>query len=156
MAERICRAWRRYSTVRIYRYYRDLIRFRERGDPAVLLRAVNPREANMSDAACGVHVRFRLGGATFPPLIFYKIYTHRPVTDMCAFSPRDYVAAALEKKSRRHTKSKPAGFGRGDLFRRVRRIIHSFVFARSTPQTLSADVSACSFFFNTGRLWGGE
>jgi hypothetical protein len=40
-----------------------------------------------------MHVRFRLGGATFPPLIFYKIYTHRPVTDMCAFSPRDYVAA---------------------------------------------------------------
>lgn len=109
MAERICRAWRRYSTVRIYRYYRDLIRFRERGDPAVLLRAVNPREANMSDAACGTHVRFRLGGATFPPIIFYKIYTHRPVTDMCAFSPRDYVAAALEKKQsrRRHTVYQP-------------------------------------------------
>ena len=117
--------------VRIYRYYRDLIRFRERGDPAVLLRAVNPREANMSDAACGVHVRFRLGGTTFPPLIFYKIYTHRPVTDMCAFSPRDYVAAALEKKSRRHTKSKPAGFGH------VCHIIHSFVFVRSKYQTLT-------------------
>ena len=81
----------------------------------MLLRAVNPREANMSDAACGVHVRFRLGGTTFPPLIFYKIYTHRPVTDMCAFSPRDYVAAALEKKSRRHTKSKPAGFRAGGV-----------------------------------------
>ena len=57
MVSRICRAWRRYSTARIFHYYRDLIRFRERGDPAVLLRAVNPREANMSDAAAGVHVR---------------------------------------------------------------------------------------------------
>lgn len=74
-----------------------------------MLRAVNPREASMSDAACGVHVRFRLGGVTFPPRIFYKIYTHRPVTDLCAFSPRDYVAAALAKKksTSRHTKLKP-------------------------------------------------
>lgn len=96
--------------MRIYRYYRDLIRFRERGDPAVLLRAVNPREASLSDPACGIHVRFRLGGATFPPLIFYKIFTHRPVADMCAFSPRDYVAAAIAKQQkareqRVHTKS---------------------------------------------------
>jgi hypothetical protein len=51
-----------------------------------------------------------LGGTTFPPLIFYKIYTHRPITDMCAFSPRDYVTAmqAMGKtKKRLHTKLKP-------------------------------------------------
>jgi hypothetical protein len=32
------------------------------------------------------------GGCTFPPVIYYKIFTHRPVTDMCAFSPKDYTA----------------------------------------------------------------
>ena len=53
---------------------------RERGDPKELLRSINPREAQLADAASGIHVRFRLGGTVFPPLVFYKIYTHRPVT----------------------------------------------------------------------------
>jgi hypothetical protein len=34
---------------------------------------VNPREAQLADAAAGIHVRFRLGGTTFPPLVFYKV-----------------------------------------------------------------------------------
>ncbi len=38
---------------------------------------INPREAALVDAAAGIHVRFRLGGSTFPPLVFYKIFTHR-------------------------------------------------------------------------------
>lgn len=50
---------------------------RERGDPRELLRVINPREAALVDAAAGIHVRFRLGGSTFPPLVFYKIFTHR-------------------------------------------------------------------------------
>ena len=29
----------------------------------------------------------------FPPNIYYKIFTHRPVQDMCANSPKDYTAA---------------------------------------------------------------
>jgi len=53
---------------------------RERGDPKELLRSINPGEAHIADAASGIHVRFRLGGTVFPPLVFYKIYTHRPVT----------------------------------------------------------------------------
>ena len=28
----------------------------------------------------------------FPPNIYYKIYTHRPIVDMCACSPRNYTA----------------------------------------------------------------
>lgn len=39
----------------------------------------------------GVHVRFRLGGYTFPPQIYFKIYTHRPLCDVNAFAPRDYM-----------------------------------------------------------------
>lgn len=90
-ARRIQTAWRNYRDKRIFRYYRDLIQFRERGDPKEMLKGINPKECGLADAAAGLHVRFRLGGIKFPPLIYYKIYTHRPVTDICAFCPRDYA-----------------------------------------------------------------
>ena len=32
-AETIQRAWRSYTNVRIYRYYKDLINFKHKGDP---------------------------------------------------------------------------------------------------------------------------
>jgi hypothetical protein len=44
-----------------------------------MLRAINPREAALLDAAAGAHVRFRLDGRPFPPAVVYKIFTHRPV-----------------------------------------------------------------------------
>jgi hypothetical protein len=44
-------------------------------------------------------VRFRLGGSCFPPLVFYKIFTHRPVTDVGMFCPRNYSAEALLPQS---------------------------------------------------------
>jgi hypothetical protein len=47
-------------------------------------------EADYLDRASGIHIRFRLGGAVFPPKIFYKIYTHRPLCDINAFAPRNY------------------------------------------------------------------
>jgi hypothetical protein len=37
-----------------------------------------------------VHVRFRLGGSIFPPKVYFKIFTHRPLCDVNAFAPRDY------------------------------------------------------------------
>ncbi|GBG85600.1 hypothetical protein CBR_g40328 [Chara braunii] len=90
-ASKIQRAWRSYWDRRIFKYYRDLLLFRERGDPASLLRVINPVEAGLVDAAAGTHIRFRLGGPFFPPNIFYKIYTHNPIADMCSFSPRAYA-----------------------------------------------------------------
>ncbi len=33
------------QNVRIYRYYRDLVGFRHKGDPGLLLRCINPQEA---------------------------------------------------------------------------------------------------------------
>ena len=48
----------------VYRYYRDLINFRQKGDPAVMLRCINPSEAKLIDAAAGVHVKFRLAGVS--------------------------------------------------------------------------------------------
>ncbi|QDZ22074.1 hypothetical protein HOP50_06g46150 [Chloropicon primus] len=83
--------WKRYWYRKVFVYYKNLIDFRQRGTPLTLLKSINPAEAQLAEAAAGLHVRFRLGGSTFPPLIFYKIYTHRPVTDICSFAPRDYA-----------------------------------------------------------------
>lgn len=52
---------------------RNVIDFRLGGDPRLLLRAINPGEAALFDRAAGVHLRFRLGGYTFPPSIYYKV-----------------------------------------------------------------------------------
>ena len=87
----------RYWYRKVFVYYKNLIDFRQRGTPVTLLRSINPAEAQLAEAAAGLHVRFRLGGSVFPPLIFYKIYTHRPVTDICSFAPRDYVGERKPK-----------------------------------------------------------
>lgn len=92
----IQRAWRRHIDIQVYRYYRDLINFKTRGNPALMLRCINPNEAKMLDAASGVHVKFRLAGERFPPNIYYKIFTHRPVQDLCANSPKDYTQPAVK------------------------------------------------------------
>ena len=91
--------WRRYANLRIYRYYRDLIRFRLVGDPGKLLRAINPSEARYLDAAFKAHVRFRLGGSTFPPMIYYKLFLHGALCDLGAFAPRDYANTTRRKKN---------------------------------------------------------
>lgn len=60
--EKIQRAWRSFTNVRIFKYYKELINFKEKGDPTQLLKSVNPGEAFILDAATKCHVRFRLGG----------------------------------------------------------------------------------------------
>ena len=91
-AEKIQRAWRGYTNVRIYSYYKDLINFRHKGNPYELLKCINRGEAHLLDPASKSHVRFRLGGMKFPPLIYYKIFVHGAIVDINAFAPRDYVA----------------------------------------------------------------
>mmetsp|Transcript_48004 Transcript_48004/g.96046 ORF Transcript_48004/g.96046 Transcript_48004/m.96046 type:complete len:269 (+) Transcript_48004:84-890(+) len=88
----IQRAFRRFINIRIYRYYRDLVNFRHRGDPGLLLRCINPQEAALvQDRASGAVVRFRLGGTVFPPVVYYKVFLRNAVTDIGAFAPRDYT-----------------------------------------------------------------
>ena len=82
--------WRSFCNKRVYRYFRDIIKIKLKGAPADLLRTIIPNEADLMDRAAGVHVRFRLGGSVFPPKIYFKIYTHKPVCDVNAFAPRDY------------------------------------------------------------------
>ena len=96
--EKIIRAWRSYTNVRIYRYYKDLINFKHKGNPYELLKCINRGEAYLLDPAARCHVRFRLGGLKFPPLIYYKIFTHAPVVDIGAFAPRDYHQMKLDKR----------------------------------------------------------
>lgn len=80
------------QNIRIYRYYRDLVNFRHRGDPGLLLRCINPQEAAIvQDRASGAVVRFRLGGTSFPPVVYYKIFLRNTVTDIGSFAPRDYT-----------------------------------------------------------------
>ncbi|KAG2533266.1 hypothetical protein JM18_000545 [Phytophthora kernoviae] len=84
-------AWKSYTHRRVFRYYRDLLAFRNTGDPGRMLRAINPSEASLLDASMGAQVRFRLGGLAFPPTIYYKIFTRKPVCDLGAFSPKNYT-----------------------------------------------------------------
>lgn len=95
-AEKIQKSWRAFTNVRIYKYYKDLINFKQKGSPYDLLKSINPSEASLLDAASRCHVRFRLGGSKFPPLIYYKIFSHGGVVDINAFAPRDYMALKKE------------------------------------------------------------
>ncbi|NP_001373428.1 protein MFI-like [Danio rerio] len=91
----IQRAWRKHVDTAVFKHLKKLLSFHNQGDPRLLLRFINPAEANILDAASGALIRFRLGGPTYPPDIYFKIYTRAPVVDMCAFSPKDYT---LQKK----------------------------------------------------------
>ncbi|KAH9254310.1 heat shock protein 60, mitochondrial [Batrachochytrium salamandrivorans] len=63
----------------------------EHGDPKQLLKFINPKEAQYVEDGVGAHIRFRLGGHTFPPVIYYKVFVHQSIIDMNAFSPRNYT-----------------------------------------------------------------
>ncbi|KAM3144218.1 hypothetical protein pb186bvf_003680 [Paramecium bursaria] len=83
--------WRSYTNKKIFKYYKDIVLFKCKGNPARLLKAINPNEAQLLDAASRAHVRFRLGGSNFPPVIYYKIFNHGGICDLNSFAPRDYA-----------------------------------------------------------------
>ncbi|XP_049745332.1 protein MFI [Elephas maximus indicus] len=99
----IQQAWKRFLDVAVYKHFKSVINIRRQGEPHQIVRYINPKEANLLDAAAGVIVRFRLGGVKFPPNIYYKIFTHRHIEDLCANSPRDYTK--LLPKHTSHVKS---------------------------------------------------
>lgn len=75
-----------------------MINFRNKGNPFELLKTINRSEAHLLDPASKCHVRFRLGGLNFPPLIYYKIFVHGSVVDINAFAPRDYNSMKKDLK----------------------------------------------------------
>nr|XP_012629182.1 uncharacterized protein C11orf65 homolog isoform X1 [Microcebus murinus]XP_012629183.1 uncharacterized protein C11orf65 homolog isoform X1 [Microcebus murinus]XP_012629184.1 uncharacterized protein C11orf65 homolog isoform X1 [Microcebus murinus]XP_012629185.1 uncharacterized protein C11orf65 homolog isoform X1 [Microcebus murinus]XP_012629186.1 uncharacterized protein C11orf65 homolog isoform X1 [Microcebus murinus] len=99
----IQQAWKNFLNVTVYKHLKGLIYLRRQGEPRQIMKYINPREAELLDAAAGIHVRFRLGGVEFPPRIFYKIFTDRHIEDLCANSPRDYTK--LPAKHTSHNKS---------------------------------------------------
>ncbi|CAF0988060.1 unnamed protein product [Brachionus calyciflorus] len=97
-ARKIQRFWRKYIDLQVFKYYKDLVVFHNEGDPAIIMKFINPNEAKLIDPASGIHIKFRLAGHQFPPTIHYKIYTHRPVQDICANAPRDYTKPSYKMK----------------------------------------------------------
>ena len=101
------------------------------GDPAFLLRVLAPSEADFADEASGVHVRFRLGGKSWPPTIFYKIFTHRNVADIGAFAPRDYSHEVKVKQGKKRMGVKEPEEGAKDMALYVRAYLASDVLLRT-------------------------
>lgn len=57
------------------------------------------------------YLRFRLGGWIFPPKVYFKIYTHRPLCDVNSFAPRDYLAEkTITDGTIKHSKAKSLDF----------------------------------------------
>lgn len=96
-------AYRRYCDKKVFRYYRDLLSFQNQGDPKEMLRSINPGEVALMDKASGAFVRFRLGGLSFPPTIYYKIFTKTAVCDLGAFAPRTYTGSQAPSQEFLHT-----------------------------------------------------
>lgn len=90
-AYRIQLRWKTFCNRRIFAYFRELVCFKLQGAPSDLLKTIIPQETGLFDRAAGVHVRFRLGGVRFPPKVYFKVFTHRPLCDVNAFAPRDYT-----------------------------------------------------------------
>ena len=63
-AIKVQRVWRRYIDLQVSRYYKDLVIFHNEGDPALIMKYINPVEAKLIDPACGIHIKFRLAGVS--------------------------------------------------------------------------------------------
>ena len=64
--------------MQVYKYYRDLINFKQKGDPALMLKCINPNEAQYFDPAAGIHIKFRLAGVNDLYLNYdYSLYTFK-------------------------------------------------------------------------------
>ena len=103
IAAAVCiqRAYRRFCDRKTYRFFRQLLLSRQNANPLLLLRTLGAREQTLADASSGLYVRLRLGGVTFPPLIYYKVFTMQHVLDIGSFAPRHYAA---DDKRRRDAK----------------------------------------------------
>ncbi|XP_042069544.1 protein MFI [Haplochromis burtoni] len=77
----IQKTWRGYMASEVFRYFKELIFYCKQQDPKTILKTVNPREAELLDAAAGVFIRFRLGGAaqkTTPSKVVGSLWPRRP------------------------------------------------------------------------------
>ncbi|XP_015196666.1 protein MFI isoform X2 [Lepisosteus oculatus] len=133
----IQRAWRRHIDTHVFKYYKDLISFRKKGDPRLLLRYVNPKETK------------------FPPSIYYKIFTHRPIVDMCANSPKDYTCPAARRPlpGQIHNRGRAAGQeDRSGWYRREEnngwRLLSGKIWLMGDPVTLDSAAKKTEFHYS--------
>ncbi|XP_041054966.1 protein MFI [Carcharodon carcharias] len=54
--------------------------------------------AELENSAKVIQRAWRRHIETFPPKVYYKIFTHRPIVDICANSPKDYTHPAVKQK----------------------------------------------------------
>jgi len=110
-AQIIQRAWRCWVNKAPFKWCKAMLYHADKSDTAkTLLKFVSPADANMIDSATGVKVRLRLGVHSDQDgeklAIFYKLFTSRPVIDLCASSPRQYTHANSKQPTVIHTKNK--------------------------------------------------
>lgn len=92
----IQRAWRRHVDTQVFKYYKEFVCTKCECNPAHFLKSINPKESQLFDPASGLFIRFRLGGETFPPSVYYKVFTTRNIADVGAFAPRNYTEPFLK------------------------------------------------------------
>jgi len=110
-AQIIQRAWRCWVNKAPFKWCKAMLYHADKSDTAkTLLKFISPGDANMIDQATGVKVRLRLGVHSDQDgeklAIFYKLFTSRPVIDLCASSPRQYTHANSKQPTVIHTKNK--------------------------------------------------
>ena len=71
----------------------------------VYLAQIHSMYKNIVDTLVSIHDLFQ---ERFPPNIYYKIYTHRSVQDICANAPRDYTKADAKRQMARDVHNKTA------------------------------------------------
>jgi len=106
----IQRAWRRFVNRAPFKWCKAMMMHAERSETAhALLKFISPQDARLMDRATGTRVRLRLGVYTDQDgdklAIYYKMFTSRPVIDLCASSPRQYTHQATKRPVLIHTKN---------------------------------------------------
>jgi hypothetical protein len=94
-ARRIQRWWRSHRDRSIFSQIKHHLAHTLRpvnevkGHPRKLMMLLNPMERQLlDDKVFDFHIRFRLDGCVFPPLVVYKVSLNRGAVDLNAFSPR--------------------------------------------------------------------
>ncbi|KAI3379090.1 hypothetical protein SNEBB_010684 [Seison nebaliae] len=89
-AKKIQGFWRRYVDHQIFKYFRNIINFQTDMNAYAIMKIINPKEAELLKDRIGLYIKFRLGGTSFPPKIYYKIFANGPIEDINANAPKDY------------------------------------------------------------------
>ena len=98
-AYRIQRAWVSRKRRNTFRFIKKALTQAEESITRRVLQSINPTEAHLlHDPSLRSRVRFRLGGAKWPPVILYKIYTNATVHYIDGKHMVDHIHGHLDKR----------------------------------------------------------